>query len=124
MAVIDQLNERLAAGEVVILDGGMGSELEARGVPMSGSVWSGIAALEHQDTVRRVHEDFIAAGADVIITNTFSSNRLALEPAGLGDAVAEVNRRAAAAALQAREGADHPVVVAGSLSPHSAHGKA
>src|SRR6266508_5198751 len=122
-SVLEQLNQRLAAGEVVILDGGMGSELEAQGVPMDSSVWSGIAALDHQDTVRRIHEDFIGAGADVIITNTFSSNRLALEPAGFGDRVADANRRAVDAALQARESsADRRVVVAGSLSPHSAHG--
>src|SRR5207237_6411466 len=71
----------------------------------------------------RVHEDFIRAGADVIITNTYSSNRLALEPAGFGDRVAEANRRAADAALQARaQAADRPIVVAGSLSPHSAYG--
>jgi S-methylmethionine-dependent homocysteine/selenocysteine methylase len=122
-SALEQLNRRLANGEIVILDGGMGSELEAQGVPMDGAVWSGIAAHDHQDAVRRIHEDFIDAGADVIITNTFSSNRLALEPAGLGDLVAKVNRQAVDAALQARENAaERPIVVAGSLSPHSAYG--
>jgi homocysteine S-methyltransferase len=124
MSAVRDLDRRLGRGEVVVLDGGMGSELEARGVPMDGAVWSGIAAADHTTAVRETHEEFIRAGADVIITNTFSSNRLAFGPAGLGDRVAEANRAAVRAALEARDNvAERPVVVAGSLSPHSAHGR-
>ena len=56
---------RLAAGEVLILDGGMGTELQRRGVPMDEVVWSGAAVLSHPEVVRAVHEDYIRAGADV-----------------------------------------------------------
>lgn len=121
--MIEDFRRRLAAGEVVLIDGGTGTELEARGVPMNGAVWCGVAVLDHQDTVRGVHEDYIRAGAEVIAANTFPSNRLALEPAGFGDRVAEINRRAVETARQARENAaERPVLVAGSLSPHSAEG--
>ncbi len=110
------LDERLRRGEVVILDGAMGTELEARGVSMDHKVWSGVALLEHGHTVRRIHEDYIRAGAEVIITNTFSSGRHALEPAGFGDQVAAINRRAADLARMARDNAaDRPVAIAGSI---------
>jgi S-methylmethionine-dependent homocysteine/selenocysteine methylase len=121
--MIDDFTRRLDAGEVILIDGGTGTELEARGVPMNGAAWCGVAVLDHQDVVRGVHEDYIRAGAEVVIANTFPSNRLSLEPAGFGDRVEEINRRAVETALQARENAaDRPVLVAGSLSPHSAEG--
>lgn len=112
------LRRRLEAGEVVLLDGGTGTELEARGVPMDGAVWSALAVLDHGDVVRAVHEDYIRAGAEVVIANTFAANRLALELAGLGERTAEINRLAVRAAVQARENAaERPVLVAGSLTP-------
>jgi S-methylmethionine-dependent homocysteine/selenocysteine methylase len=121
--MVEEFMRRLADGEVVLIDGGTGTELEARGVPMNGAVWCGVAVLDHQDVVRGVHEDYIRAGAEVIAANTFPSNRLALEPAGFGDRVAEINRLAVQTARQARENAaERPVLIAGSLSPHSALG--
>ena len=110
------LDEKLSAGQVVILDGAMGSELEARGVPMHGSCWSAAALLSHPEVVQAAHEDYIRAGAAVIITNTFAAGRHMLDPAGLGDRTVAANRQAAALALAARErAADGPVAVAGSL---------
>jgi homocysteine S-methyltransferase len=106
----------LAKDGVVVLDGGMGTELEARGARMDYEAWSGLANLEDPDLVRRVHEDYISAGADVVIANTFSTNRAALEAAGRGDRFEEANRAAVDAALSAREGVGRPVAVAGSMS--------
>src|SRR5262249_21051043 len=112
------LNQRLARGDVVILDGATGTELERRGVPMDGQAWSGTANLTHPDVVRGVHEDYIRAGADVVITNTFATARCNLEAAGLGERVAEVNRRAVELAREARDRAasGRDVWVAGSMS--------
>jgi S-methylmethionine-dependent homocysteine/selenocysteine methylase len=111
------LSQRLANGEVVILDGGVSTELERRSVPIDPIAWFGRANFEHADVVQAVHEDYIRAGAQVIIANTHSTSRAALEPAGLGDKVAEANRLAVAAALRARESAaTGPVAVAGSIS--------
>ena len=93
---------RLAAGEVVIVDGGMGSQLQAEGVPMDDLAWSARANLAQPAAVQRVHEEYIRAGAEVIIVNTFAANRSSLQPAGLGGQAAEVNRAAMQAARDAR----------------------
>ena len=75
--------ERLRDGGVVVIDGGMGTELEARGAPMDHEAWCALANLDAPDLVREIHEDYIRAGADVIIANTFPSNRLAMAAAGV-----------------------------------------
>jgi S-methylmethionine-dependent homocysteine/selenocysteine methylase len=111
---------RLAGGELVIIDGGTGTQLQAEGVPMDDVAWSARANLERPDVVQRVHEQYIRAGAEVIIANSYAASRAALEPAGLGRHVAEVNRAAVRAALRAREAAaTRPVAVAGSMSSFS-----
>jgi S-methylmethionine-dependent homocysteine/selenocysteine methylase len=116
-ADISWLEKRLHGdGDVVVIDGGMGSELQKNGVPMDPRVWSSTAMLSHPETVRQVHEDFINAGAEVIITNTFSSARHMLEPAGLGDGVEELNIQAVRLAQQARDNTTrNPVAIAGSI---------
>jgi S-methylmethionine-dependent homocysteine/selenocysteine methylase len=117
VAPAEHLKARLAAGEVVVIDGATGTELEARGVPMDDAAWCGVANLEYADAVRDVHADYIRAGAAVVIANTFSTDRLRLGDAGIPDRVEEVNRKAVAAALAAREATVRSdVVVAGSLS--------
>src|SRR4051794_41827746 len=88
---------------MLVIDGGMGSELEARGAPMDHEAWCGLANLDAPDLVRQIHDDYIAAGAHVIIANTFPTNRPALEAAGAGDRFEGAHRAAGAAALQARE---------------------
>ena len=117
MGVTDLLSGWLAAGEVVIVDGGMGTQLQAEGVPMDEVAWCARANLEQPEVVQRVHEAYIRAGAQVILANTFAASRAGLERAGLGGHVAEANVRAVGAALAAREAAaTGPVVVAGSMS--------
>lgn len=117
MGIVEEWHECLDRGEILLLDGGTGTELERRGVPMDSAAWCGTAALEHQDAIRDLHEDYIRAGADAIITNTFATHRPLLEAAGLGDRVAVIVRRAVEAALEARERAGCPgVLVAGSMS--------
>jgi homocysteine S-methyltransferase len=116
------VQERLDGGEVLILDGAMGTELERRGVPMNDVAWDAAALATHPDLVREVHEDYIKAGADVIITNTFATARHVLEPAGMGGQFRELNNRAVTLAKEARENvADGSVFIAGSISTMSAH---
>ncbi len=114
---ISWLEDRLSgAGPPLIIDGGMGTELEKSGVPMDGKVWSGAAVLSHPDVVRSTHENFIAAGAEVIIANTFAAGRHMLEPGGLGDQVREININAVRLAQQARDNAaTGAVAIAGSI---------
>ena len=117
MRAADRLSERLANGEVVLIDGGMGTELQARGVPMNRAAWSGVANLDNLDVVQQVHEDNIRAGADVIIANSFATSRVMFRTAGLEDRFEEANRRSVEAAIAAREAVGRPdVVIAGSVS--------
>jgi S-methylmethionine-dependent homocysteine/selenocysteine methylase len=109
--------QQLEADRILLIDGAMGTELQRRGAPMDKIAWSGAAVLTHPDIVREIHEDYIRAGARVIITNTFGSTRQMLAPAGYGDRVEEVHRGAVRLARQARENAGEPeVAVAGSIS--------
>jgi S-methylmethionine-dependent homocysteine/selenocysteine methylase len=120
MNVAEAIFGRFARGELVIIDGGTGTQLQAEGVPMDDVAWSARANLEQPDVVQRVHEEYIRAGAEVIIANSYAASRAALEPAGLGGRVAEVNRAAVRAALRARAAAaTRPVAVAGSMSSFS-----
>ncbi len=113
----DLLSERLQAGDTVVIDGGMGSELEARGVPMDRAAWSGRANLDHLDLVRQIHEEYINAGADVIIANTYATSRPMLRRAGVESRFEEANRSAVEAARAAREALRRPdVAIAGSIS--------
>ena len=114
------LNERIEAGEVIILDGAIGTELERRGAPMNTEAWCARVTQDTPDLVRELHEDYIRAGADVITVNTFSAARHVLEAAGLGDAVAEINTRAVELAREARDrvAADRNIAVAGSISTY------
>lgn len=109
--------ERLLNGDVIIMDGGTGTEMEKRGVPMEEKGWSASSTIAQPDTLRQIHEDYIRAGADIIITNTFSTSRHVLEPCGLGDKFVEINSTAARLAVEARKNvADRDVWVAGSIS--------
>ena len=116
MKAYTKLKKKLNSGEIVILDGATGTELQRRGVAMNPQAWCGPATLENDAILTEIHSDYITAGAEVITANTFASSRLMLGPAGYGGQVEEINRRAVEAALKAREATNPDVVVAGSLS--------
>lgn len=111
------LESRLEQVEVLILDGGIGTEIERRGVTMDTDAWCGVANKTHPDVIRDVHEDYIRAGAEVITANTFATARHVLEAAGLAAEVEALNRAAVELAREARDSvAEHPVWIAGSMS--------
>ena len=74
MSNFEKLQGRLAAGETILMDGGMGSEFERRGL-VSPTTWSGGPMLTHPELVRDIHQEYIEAGAEIIITNTFGTGR-------------------------------------------------
>ena len=115
---MSQLQSALAAGRLLLLDGATGTELQRRGAVMHPAAWCATATLTDPDLLLAVHRDYIDAGADIITTNTFSTNRRMLEAAGLGGELAAINRRAVAIARAARDQAAgvRPVAIAGSLS--------
>lgn len=117
----DSISARLSRGDVVILDGGTGSTIEAHGVEMDPAAWGALANIDHPDVVREVHEAFIVAGADVVLANTFSAARPALAAARRADDVVEINRLGVRAAQAARDGfPDRTVIVGGSISSYPA----
>ena len=106
----------LASGGTLLLDGGTGTELRRRGLELNNAAWSGLASLTHYDLLVAIHADYIAAGADVVTTNTFATTRFVLDAAGHGDTFAAINARAVAAAREARDSSGREVTLAGSLS--------
>lgn len=92
-------------------DGAMGTLLYERGLPLDRSCEE--LVLTRADEVRRVHEDYIAAGAQLLETNTFAANRVKLAHHGLELRVSEINLAAARLAVSAASGRD--VWVAGAV---------
>ena len=104
--------------EIIVLDGAVGSEIARLGGVMDDAAWCAVANKTHPDTVRRVHEDYVRAGTNVVTANTFATCRHVLEGAGLGTETVAINTRAVELAREALEnvGPDRPVAVAGSMS--------
>ncbi len=101
----------------VLLDGGMGRELGFRGVEVPPSIWSAHALIVAPEVVRAIHADYIAAGADIITTNTYCALPTHLSNAGLDGRHEELARLAGELAVQARDSAERPALIAGSLAP-------
>ncbi len=103
-----------------ILDGGMGQELFAKGMQPQGTLWSANALLQekYHPLLLDIHLDFIKAGAEVIVTTTFTTRRKRLRENGLEDKFEYLNKKAGEIAQQAK--AQHPhVLVAGGLPPQN-----
>ena len=114
---MQDLAERFSDPRPIILDGATSTELQRLGVPMSADTWSGLAAITHPDVLRALHIEYLRAGAEVIIANTYATAPQHVAAAGYGDRAREINMRSAELALEARDAAaDGPAWVAGSLS--------
>ena len=112
------LDQKLADGDLIVLDGAIGSEIERCGGRLDGAAWCGVANRTHPETVRQVHESYLEAGADVITANTFATCRHVLDGVGLGEESAAITRRGVELAREAldRTAPGRPVAIAGSLS--------
>lgn len=95
----------------------MGRELWYRGIEVPATTWSAHALVVAPEAVRQIHLDYIAAGADIITTNTYSTVREDLAKDGIEHRFEELNRLAGRLAQEARDAADRPVLIAGSLPP-------
>src|SRR4029077_11733861 len=108
---------RLGRGPL-LADGAMGTELFARG--MKPDQCLDAVNLSLPDLVQQVHRDYIAAGAELIETNTFGANPYRLEAYGLAHRARDINRAGASIAREAREIMGEPVFVAGAIGPSGA----
>lgn len=108
------ISRKLAAGEVIILDGGTGTDIQRRGAPMSAETWCADVNATHPQIVQQVHEDYIAVGADIITANTFATSALAFNYRKRDNDVLALDRAAVSAAKAAAR--DTTVAIAGSIS--------
>ncbi|MBW8010490.1 MAG: homocysteine S-methyltransferase family protein [Chloroflexi bacterium] len=117
MKQYNALMRRLQDGERILIDGATGTEIDRRGVPMLENAWNGGGAMTHPDIVRQVHEDYIRQGAQIVISNTFSTSRHVLQDAGLEEHFEMLNRRGVELAREARTNIQTPnVLVAGGIT--------
>ena len=118
MSAFEELQSRLQDGEIIVIDGGTGTEIGRRGVTLGAETLTAKSLITSPVTVREVHEDYIRAGAEILIANTFDTGRATLEKIGLGERTVELNSIAVTLAQDARGNvaADRPVLIAGSMS--------
>ncbi len=96
----------------------MGTELERRGVDIGLPFWSANALVHRPDVVLQIHKDYIEAGADIITTNTFRTNRRVFKNAGTPDRSRELTATAVELAQRARDAYPHrTILIAGSVAP-------
>ena len=111
------ITNRLANGKLLLLDGGVSTEIQKRGVALDGNVWSGLTTKNNPDEVRSVHEEYIRAGSEVITANTYSTARHVLESVMLGHEAKLLNFKSVLLAREARDRAARgDVWIAGSMS--------
>lgn len=117
---------QLLRERVLVFDGAMGTQLmalELTAEDFGGEKYQGCneaLVLTRPEIIQSIHEAYLAAGADVVETDTFTASRLKLDEYGLGEKVAEINRNAAQLARAACEKfstPDRPRFVAGSMGP-------
>jgi len=101
-----------------VLDGGMGQELLARGMKPKGTLWSANALLneKYHQLLLDTHLDFIKAGAEIIVTTTFTTRRLRLRDNKIEDKFEYLNKKAGEIAQKAKKQYPH-VLIAGGLPP-------
>ena len=101
-----------------ILDGGMGQELLARGMEPNGTLWSANALLQqkYHKLLLDTHLDFIKAGAEVIVTTTFTTRKIRLRDNKVEDKFEYLNKKAGEIALKAKE-LNPYILIAGGLPP-------
>ncbi len=103
----------LKSKKTLVSDGATGTNLQKRGLERGAAAERWV--LERPQEIVRLHRDFIAAGADIILTCTFGGTSIRLEHNGLAQQAVEINRRAVALAREAAAGTQ--VLVAGSIGP-------
>lgn len=134
-AQIDPIADILAERPVIVLDGALATELEARGLDLSSALWSAKALQETPEVIYQVHLDYFRSGADVAITSSYQATALGLEK-HLGMSLEQSKqliKKSVELAKQARDTAlreeeqKHPshkarkLLVAGSVGPYGAY---
>ena len=109
------LIQELIAKTPVITDGAWGTQLQRRGLGLGEfpDAWN----LSHPEMVAEVARDYVSAGSQVILTNTFGANRYKLSRHGLDSRVADINQAAAELAQRVVLASFKDVLIAGDVGP-------
>ena len=99
----------------MLADGAMGTQLHRRGASFDRSF--DVLNLESPDLVEQVHSDYVGAGADLLLTNTFCANPVHLDRWNLADSASAINHAGVALARRVASSASRTVLVAGSVGP-------
>jgi homocysteine S-methyltransferase len=105
---------------IVLLDGGLGQEIHHQAGQPAHPLWSTKVMMEQPDLVKKVHQDFIRAGARVITTNTYTATPSRLQRDGQPEWFEDLQQKAIRIASDARNElgfTDQEVQIAGCLSP-------
>ena len=101
----DPISPFLQQQGVLLLDGGLATELEARGCDLNDPLWSARVLLEDPDLIRQVHSDYLQAGADCIVGASYQATIQGFQERGLGAAEAtRLLERSVELAVEARDG--------------------
>ena len=115
---LDAMQER-----ILLFDGAMGTEIQRfnpkpEDFPDGKDGFNDGLILTHPEWIKKIHRNYLEAGADCIETNSFGSNKLKLDEYGYGDKTVEINKKIAELATSAAsEFSDKPRYVIGSMGP-------
>ena len=112
------IQEKIDQGKIILLDGGIGAELEKKGAKMDKNLWCGKCSVDSPGFLKEVHENYIDAGADVITTNTYATTPISLRKHGYEDSIELFNKQAVQIAKQAIDNSKKSVSLAGSVSSY------
>ncbi|MBC8497073.1 MAG: betaine--homocysteine S-methyltransferase [Anaerolineales bacterium] len=112
---MNPIKELLTSGEPILLDGAMGTMLMDAGLEQGDppDEWN----VRYPERIKAIHQAYIDAGSQLILTNSFGGTRFRLEMHNLQERVYEFNKAAAKNARAVADAASHTVVVAGDIGP-------
>ncbi len=110
------IQEKIDQGKIILLDGGIGAELEKKGAKMDKNLWCGKCSVDSPEFLKEVHENYIDAGADVITTNTYAATPISLRKHGYEESIELFNKQAVQIAKNAIENTNKQIALAGSVS--------
>ncbi len=103
--------------KIYILAGATGTEIQRRGFPTVLPLWSAGVLFENPDLLKNIYRDYINAGADIITTNTFRTQRRTLKKTSKEADWERINRLAVKIAKEAADLSPRRILVAGSIAP-------
>lgn len=114
---INKLKNLINKGQIILMNGGTGSEITARGVETTLPLWSAKALFTHPNVVKQIHRDYIDSGAQIIVTNTFRTTERTFKKANLKNKARKATLLACRLAKEAVKESGKEIFVAGSIAP-------